>query len=60
MDVYEWSNSIIAQLNVAVHLMNNDVIPTFEAHGAKIDTVLSDNVIHQERWHSEGQQISFH
>ena len=23
--------------------MNNDVIPTFEAHGAKIETVLSDN-----------------
>ena len=27
----------------AVHLMNNDVLPTFEAHGAKIETVLSDN-----------------
>jgi hypothetical protein len=26
----------------AVHLMNNDVIPTFGGH-AKIDTVLSDN-----------------
>ena len=27
----------------AVHLMNNDVIPTLEAHAAKIDAVLSDN-----------------
>ena len=27
----------------AVHLMNNDVLPTFEAHQARIATVLSDN-----------------
>ena len=27
----------------AVHLMNNHVLPTFEAHGARIATVLSDN-----------------
>ena len=27
----------------AVQLMNNDVLATFEAHGARIDTVLSDN-----------------
>jgi len=27
----------------AVHLMNNDVLPTFEAHEAKIEVVLSDN-----------------
>lgn len=27
----------------AVHLMNGDVIPTFEEHGSTIDTVLSDN-----------------
>ena len=27
----------------AVHLMNNDVIPTFETRGAKIETGLSDN-----------------
>jgi transposase InsO family protein len=27
----------------AVQLMNNDVLPTFEAHGAAIDAVLSDN-----------------
>ncbi len=27
----------------AVHVMNNDVLPTFEAHGARVDTVLSDN-----------------
>jgi len=27
----------------AVHLLNTDVLPTFEAHGARITTVLSDN-----------------
>lgn len=27
----------------AVQLMNNDVLPTFEAHGVTIDAVLSDN-----------------
>jgi len=27
----------------AVHLMNHDVIPTFEEHGARIEVVLSDN-----------------
>ena len=27
----------------AVHILNHDVIPTFEAHEAKIDVVLSDN-----------------
>jgi transposase InsO family protein len=27
----------------AVQLMNNDVLPTFEAHGATIEAVLSDN-----------------
>jgi transposase InsO family protein len=27
----------------AVQLMNNDVLPSFEAHGAMIDAVLSDN-----------------
>lgn len=27
----------------AVHLMNNDVLPTFEEHDAVIETVLSDN-----------------
>lgn len=26
-----------------VHLINSDVIPTFEAHSARIETVLSDN-----------------
>jgi len=25
----------------SVHLLNNDVLPTFEAHGVKIETVLS-------------------
>jgi hypothetical protein len=27
----------------AVQLMNNDVLATFEAHGARIEAVLSDN-----------------
>jgi transposase InsO family protein len=27
----------------AIHLMNNGVLPTFEAHGVKIESVLSDN-----------------
>jgi transposase InsO family protein len=27
----------------AVQLFNNDVLPTFEAHGAKVEAVLSDN-----------------
>jgi transposase InsO family protein len=41
---YAWARLYSSKLPItAVHLMNNDVIPTFEAHGAKIDTVLSDN-----------------
>ena len=27
----------------AVHVLNTDVLPFFEAHGAHIDTILSDN-----------------
>jgi transposase InsO family protein len=41
---HAWARLYPSKLPVtAVHLMNHDVIPTFEAHGAKIDTVLSDN-----------------
>ncbi|WP_425405322.1 IS481 family transposase [Hwanghaeella sp.] len=41
---YAWGRLYTSKLPVtAVHVMNNDVIPTFEAHGAKITTVLSDN-----------------
>lgn len=41
---YAWARLYPNKLPVtAVHLMNNDVIPTFEAHQAKIETVLSDN-----------------
>jgi transposase InsO family protein len=41
---HAWARLYPSKLPVtAVHLMNSDVIPTFEAHGAKIDTVLSDN-----------------
>jgi transposase InsO family protein len=41
---YAWARLYPSKLPVtAVHLMNGDVIPTFEQHAAKIDTVLSDN-----------------
>lgn len=41
---YAWARLYPSKLPVtAVHLMNSDVIPAFEAHAAKIDTVLSDN-----------------
>ncbi len=41
---FAWARLYPSKLPVtAVHLMNNDVIPTFEAQGAKIETVLSDN-----------------
>ena len=41
---YAWARLYPSKLPVtAVHLMNSDVIPTFEAKGAKIDVVLSDN-----------------
>jgi transposase InsO family protein len=41
---YAWARLYPSKLPVtAVHLMNGDVIPTFEAHAAKIDVVLSDN-----------------
>ena len=41
---YAWARLHTSKLPVtAVHLMNNDVIPTFEAHAAKIEVVLSDN-----------------
>jgi hypothetical protein len=39
-----WARLYPSKLPVtAVHLMNHDVLPTFEAEGAKIDVVLSDN-----------------
>jgi len=41
---YAWGRLYTSKLPVtAVHTLNTDVIPTFEAHGAKITTVLSDN-----------------
>lgn len=41
---YAWARLYPSKLPVtAVHLMNHDVIPTFEAHNATIDVVLSDN-----------------
>lgn len=39
-----WARLYPSKLPVtAVHILNNDVIPTFEAHDARIETVLSDN-----------------
>ncbi|MCA3379868.1 MAG: transposase family protein, partial [Roseomonas sp.] len=41
---YAWARLYPSKLPVtAVHLMNNDVLPTFEAQEVKIETVLSDN-----------------
>ena len=41
---YAWARLYPSKLPVtAVHLLNTDVLPTFEQHGAKIETVLSDN-----------------
>lgn len=41
---YAWARLYPSKLPVtAVHTLNNDVLPTFEAHGARIETVLSDN-----------------
>jgi transposase InsO family protein len=41
---FGWARLYTSKLPItAVHLMNNDVLPTFEAAGATIDTVLSDN-----------------
>lgn len=41
---YAWARLYPSKLPItAVHLMNNDVLPTFEEANAKIDVVLSDN-----------------
>jgi transposase InsO family protein len=41
---YAWARLYTSKLPLtAVHLMNHDVIATFEAHDARIETVLSDN-----------------
>ena len=41
---YAWGRLYTSKLPVtAVHLLNNDVLPTFEAHKATINTILSDN-----------------
>jgi transposase InsO family protein len=56
---YAWARLYPSKLPVtAVHLMNGDVIPTFETHGARIDVVLSDNVLRAERWRQRGHNIS--
>ena len=41
---YAWGRLYTNKLPVtAVHVLNNDVLPFFEAHNARINTVLSDN-----------------
>jgi transposase InsO family protein len=41
---HAWARLYPSKLPVtAVHILNNDVIPTFEAHDARIAAVLSDN-----------------
>ena len=41
---HAWARLYPSKLPItAVHLMNNDVLPTFEAASAKIEVVLSDN-----------------
>jgi transposase InsO family protein len=41
---YAWWRLYTSKMPVtAVHIMNNDVLPTFEAHDTAISTVLSDN-----------------
>jgi hypothetical protein len=57
---YAWARLYPSKLPVtAVHTMNHDVIPTFEAHNAKIEVVLSDNVLRLEGRQFGGQDISF-
>jgi transposase InsO family protein len=41
---YAWARLYPSKLPVtAAHLMNGDVLPIFEAHGSRIEVVLSDN-----------------
>lgn len=41
---YAWGRLYTTKLPVtAVHLLNEDVLPTFEQHNARITTILSDN-----------------
>lgn len=41
---YAWGRLYTSKLPItAVHVLNNDVLPFFEAHNAKVSTVLSDN-----------------
>lgn len=41
---YAWGRLYTSKLPItAVHVLNNDVLPFFESHSAKISTVLSDN-----------------
>jgi hypothetical protein len=39
--------------------MNHDVIPTFEEHDARIEVVLTDNVLRREEGQFGRQDIAF-
>ena len=46
---YGWGRFYTNKMPVtAVHLLNSDVLPTFEAYGIPVKTVLSDNVLSGE------------
>jgi transposase InsO family protein len=41
---YAWARFYTSKLPVtAVHVLNEDVLPFFESHGARVQTILSDN-----------------
>ncbi len=41
---YAWARFYTSKLPItAVHVLNTDVLPFFERHGAKVQTILSDN-----------------
>ena len=41
---YAWARLYTSKLPLtAVQILNNDVLPFFEKHGAKVVTILSDN-----------------
>jgi len=47
-----WSFPTTQDADHSLHLMNNDVVPTFEAYAAKIDAVHCDNG--RQFWRSSG------
>jgi hypothetical protein len=56
---YGWARLYPSKLPVtAVHMLNTDVLQTFETHNARINVILSDNVLRVEGWRRRGQDIS--